>query len=142
MAEIKETLALTITIGSDGKIRLQAEEHEHTEPDPEDVERRRRLGGHSERAIQPGGPGTPWQYPEPTDAQVKWHGSWQRHRAAGGWGVRIETDQPECVRKGDVVRVTRRDDTTSLVVVGGVWHGEGVALVTPAAITSTDPSGV
>lgn len=139
MAEITETLALTITIGSDGKIRLLGQEPEHTEPDPEDLERRRRLAGHSERAIQPDGPGTSWQYPEPTDAQVKWQGRWQRHRAAGGWGVRIETDQPQRVRKGDVVRVTRRDGTTSLVVVGGVWHGESVALVTPAAIASPDP---
>ena len=139
MAGITEALALTITIGSNGKIRLQGEEPEHTEPDPEDMERRRRLAGHSERAIQPGGPGTPWQYPEPTDDQVKWQGRWQRHRAAGGWGVRIETDQPQCVWKGDVVRVTRLDGTHSLVVVGGVWHGERVALVTPAAITSIDP---
>ena len=139
MAGITETLALSITIGSDGEIRLQVEEPKHTESDPEDLERRRRLAGHSERAIQPGGPGTPWQYPEPTDAQVKWQGRWQRHPAASGWGVRIETDQPQRVRKGDIVRVTRRDGTTSLVVVGGVWHGESVALVTPAAITSTDP---
>jgi len=139
MAGITETLAVTITIGSDGQIRLQGEAPEHTEPDPEDLERRRRLAGHSKRAIQPGGPGTPWQYPEPTDAQVKWRGRWQRHLATGGWGVRIETDQPQRVRKGDVVRVTRRDGTTSLVVVGGVWHGESVALATPAAITSTDP---
>ena len=71
MAGITETLALPITIGSDGNIRLQAEDPEHTEPDPEDLARRRRLAGHSERAIQPGGPGTPWQHPEPTDSRVK-----------------------------------------------------------------------
>lgn len=132
--------SLVFKIGSDGRVRGQGEGREQAEADSEDLERRRRLAGHSERAIQPGGPGTPWLYPEPHDAEVKWQGTWQRHRASGGWGVRIEADQPKRVCKGDVVRVTRRDGTTSLVlvVVGGVWHGTNVALVTPAAIASTD----
>ena len=131
--------SIVFKIGSDGRVRVQGEDRARVEVDSEDLERRRRLGGHSERAIQPGGPGTPWLYPEPDDAEVKWQGTWQRHRGSGGWGVRIETDQPKRVCKGDVVRVTRRDGTTSLVVVGGVWRGDNVALVTPAATASTDP---
>lgn len=131
--------SLVFTTGSDGKVRVKAEDRARAEADAEDLERRRRLAGHAERAIQPGGSGTPWLYPDPEDAKIKWQGTWQRHRASGGWGVRIETDQSQCVGKGDFVRVTRRDGTSSLVVVGGVWHGINVALVTPAAITSNDP---